>query len=49
MKIFLSALILGFVPGLALAACPVHDDVVSSCIEGTVWDPETRSCVTTTS
>jgi len=44
----LSAAFLAFLTltGAALA-CPTHlDQQAMSCIEGTVWDPDSRTCVT---
>lgn len=49
-KLLLAALVLAATPSLAIAACFGHgkEDVVMSCAEGTDYDPETQTCVPST-
>ncbi len=50
-KTVLAAILLVAAPTLASAQCSYgkHEQVTMSCVEGSTWDPETRTCVQSTS
>jgi hypothetical protein len=50
-KAVLAATLLVVCPTLATAMCQYgkHEEVTMSCVEGSVYDPETRTCVQSTS
>lgn len=51
-KLLLTVLTLAASHGTAFAACygeHAKDEIVMSCTEGTTYDPETKTCISTTS
>lgn len=51
-KTLLAALVLATAPAMSFAACyggHEKEQVTMSCAEGTVYDAETQSCISTTS
>ena len=43
----LATVVIGLMPGLAIAGgCFDHGEQAMSCADGTVWDPQSRTCVT---
>lgn len=48
-KAILAALALTFAPMAAMAACPGHQEASMSCTDGTIWNPETKACESSTS
>lgn len=49
LKMTLAAVVLGFLPGMAAAACNWHQDqTANACAEGQIYDTATESCITPT-
>lgn len=51
-KLLLAVLALAAAPSFAMAACigdHNKEEIVMSCADGTVYDPETQTCVVSTS
>lgn len=46
---FLALLAILTLPSFAAAACEGHEEAKMSCVEGTSWNPETRTCETQSS